>query len=143
MISWRGESRRKHLAKATNNLDMVSSTNFRGGFGAAPGTSSQLAEVVFRGCQFGMLAAPPVAPSCSPHLRGPSGVKFWFYTPRRGGKPGVQPVPAPRYYAGGPIPIPGGNPGCRGCTPDVGCTDVSATHVKRDVECSRGAEMLR
>jgi hypothetical protein len=23
------------------------------------GTSSQLAEVVFRGCQFGMLAAPP------------------------------------------------------------------------------------
>jgi hypothetical protein len=22
----------------------------------------------------------------------------------------------------------------------VGCTDVSATHIKRDVECSRGAE---
>jgi hypothetical protein len=43
---------------------------------------------------------------------------------------GVQLVPAPRYHAGGPIPIPG----------DVGCTDVSATHVKRDVECSRGAE---
>ena len=44
-------------------------------------TSSQLAEVVFRGCQFGMLAAPPVVPSCSPHLRGPSGVELWFYTP--------------------------------------------------------------
>jgi hypothetical protein len=41
----------------------------------------QLAEVVFRGCQFGMLAAPPVVPSCSPHLRGPSGLEFWFYTP--------------------------------------------------------------
>jgi hypothetical protein len=41
-------------------------------------TSSQLAEVVFRGCQFGMLAAPPVVPSCSPHLRDPSGVEFWF-----------------------------------------------------------------
>jgi hypothetical protein len=44
-------------------------------------TSSQLAEVVSRGCQFGMLAAPPVVPSCSPHLRGPSGVELWFYTP--------------------------------------------------------------
>jgi hypothetical protein len=38
MISSRGESGRQDLAKATNNLDMLSSTNFRGGFGAAPGS---------------------------------------------------------------------------------------------------------
>jgi hypothetical protein len=57
-----------------------------------------------------------------------------------GGKKGLQPVPAPRQHAGGPIPIPGGHPGCRGCRRDVGCTDVSAKHIERDVECSRGAE---
>ena len=38
MISSRGESGQQDLAKATNNLDMLSSTNFRGGFGAAPGS---------------------------------------------------------------------------------------------------------
>ena len=62
-------------------------------FGKSP-TSSQLAEVVFRGCQFGMLAAPPVVPSCSPHLRGPSGVEFWFYTPP-GTPPGAIPTNSP------------------------------------------------
>jgi hypothetical protein len=47
---------------------------------------------------------------------------------------------APRQNAGGPIPIPGGQPGGRGCRPDVGCTDVSAKHIDRDVDCSRGTE---
>ena len=63
--------------------------------------------------------------------------------PRRGGKPRLQPAPAPRQHAVGPIPIPGGHPGCRGCRPDVGCTDVSAKHINRDVDCSRGAEAER
>jgi hypothetical protein len=63
------------------------------------------------------------------------------YSRRRGGKPRLKPVPAPRQHAGGPIPIPGGHPGCRGCRRDVGCTDISATHVKRDVDCSRGAAL--
>ena len=63
--------------------------------------------------------------------------------PRRGGEPRLELAPAPLQHAGCPIPIPGGHPGCRGCRRDVGCTDVSATHVKRDVDCSRGAEFCR
>jgi hypothetical protein len=62
--------------------------------------------------------------------------------PRRGGEPRLEPAPAPRHHAGCPIPIPGGHPGCRGCRRDVGCTDVSATHIERDVDCSRGAEVF-
>ena len=60
--------------------------------------------------------------------------------PRRGGEPRLELAPAPRKHAGCPIPIPGGHPGCRGCRPDVGCTDVSAKRIDRDVDCSRGAE---
>ena len=53
-------------------------------------TSSQLAEVVFRGCQFVLLAAPPVTPSYSPHQRGPSRVELWSFIP-----PGALPPTIP------------------------------------------------
>jgi hypothetical protein len=60
-------------------------------------------------------------------------------------------LPQPLWGAGGaekgahnpeqaPASIPEVQPGCTGCRPHPGCTDVSATHVKRDVEYSRGAE---
>jgi hypothetical protein len=62
--------------------------------------------------------------------------------PRRGGEPRLKPVPAPRQHVGGPIPIPGGHPGCRGCRRDVGCTEVSVKRIERDVDCSRGTESI-
>ena len=65
--------------RPVDHLDPFATRTFLGvpgGGRGVCGTSSQLAEVVFRGCQFGMLAAPPVVPSCSPHLQGSSGVEI-------------------------------------------------------------------
>jgi hypothetical protein len=58
-----------------------------------------------------MLPNPPVVPSCSPHLRGPSGVEFWFYTP---------PVTPPRghsYNSPGIESAPGCGPGRASAAP--------------------------
>jgi hypothetical protein len=72
----------------------------------------------------------PLAPSRAPPVRK---------NRRTTRNPEQAPASMPAHQS----PYPEVHPGCRGCRPDVGCTHVSATRIKRDVECSRGAEVRK